>query len=287
MSTQLRAGARQTQAAFGMVRMLRDLQLQYPGSKKFVLWDGKALHRYELFPDYKKRRVEKPEQLRMRAEYKKQQPDIERALKALGIDQVRSPTCEADDLAAAYAFAFADKGWRVQLLSSDTDWHQLVNPLVSWQDPIRPDKTLTHDTFEAVTGFKNTRQIIDAKALTGDASDSIPGVGGIGKVGAKRLLDRFGRVTTFLAEYDKDHHALGPLPKNLVEFAENLDGRRNRFHRNFKLMELRPDAPGINQRVTNKGNFDSVEFAKLCEELAFISILNNFDSWMLPFRTKS
>lgn len=284
MATKLSAGGRPTQAVFGIAKMVRELCVQYPGSKKFFLWDGRAQWRFDLYPTYKVRRNDTPEKIRMKAEYKKQQPDIDRLLTTLGIEQVRSPNCEADDLAAAYSFIFADKGWHTELITADKDWQMLVNEFVRWFDPIH-DKRCDHKSFEFVTGYKGVRQVLDAKALAGDKSDCISGVGGIGEVGAKALLERFGRVPAFLNEYDKDPHGLGKMPVAWVKLAENFDGRRARYHRNVKLMELKPGLPGVENRVSIKGKFDLDGFRALCEELAFHSILDNFESWIVPFRS--
>ena len=281
-STKLSVGGHPTQATFGFLRTLRDLQIQHPKAMRFVLWDGRAKWRYELYPNYKSNRGKDPKSLAMRAEYKKQQPDIQRAITALGIDQVRSPDCEADDLAAAYSFVFAGKAWKTQLVTGDGDWLQLVNEYVEWFDPIR-DKFVNHQNFTSQTGFRDPQQFLDNKCLMGDTSDTIKGVGGIGETNAAKLLKAYGRVTSFLSLY-KDGKVV-EVPKPWMALGENLKGVQDNYWRNRKLMELKPNAEGIKARQTIKGKFNPDDLKALCQELALFSILKNFNSWIQPFST--
>lgn len=279
----LSVGKQATQATFGVIRTLREMQMRNPQAKKFMLWDGKAKWRYDLYPEYKSNRNKDPKSKAMRAEYKSQQPDIEKAVCALGIDQVRSNDCEADDLAAAYAFIFGGKQWKTQLVTGDGDWLQLVNEHIEWFDPIR-DKFVNHQNFTSQTGFRDPAQFVDNKCLMGDTSDTIKGVGGIGEKGAAQLLKAYGRVSTFLKLY-KDGKVVD-IPKAWIALGENLKGSQDRYWRNRKLMELRPNVPGVKDRQTIKGEFDPAAFRHLCEDLAFWSILKDFDTWVAPFAPK-
>jgi DNA polymerase-1 len=283
MGTKLSVGGHPTQATFGMVRTLRNLRTKNPAAKIFLLWDGRAEWRFKLYPQYKFRRNQDPKALAMKEEYHKQRPDIERAMNLLGIDQVRSGRCEADDLAGTYSYVFAGKGWKTQLVTGDGDWLQLVNEHVEWFDPIR-DKYVNHQNFTSQTGFRDPKQFLDNKCLMGDTSDCIKGVGGLGEKRAMELVTLYGRVPTFIKLYKEGK--CENLPAYFVRFGENYKESQDNYWRNRKLMELRPGLPGVAERKTEKGAFDAAEFRKLAEDLAFWSVLKDFDNWIQPFEQR-
>lgn len=76
----------------------------------------------------------------------------------------------------------------IYLLTGDGDWLQLVRENVSWVS-LREDakhKQVNFEQFAELTGLPTPRAFLEAKALQGDTSDNIKGVGGIGDGGAKR-----------------------------------------------------------------------------------------------------
>jgi 5'-3' exonuclease len=277
----LMAGPMQTQAVFGIARTLRAMQLHYPRTYKTMLWDGRAQWRIDMYPEYKANRDSNPKMQAMREAYKAQRVYIETLVKALGIDQVKSPECEADDLAAAYAQYFSKQNKSVRLITADRDWLQLINAYVCWHDPVR-DRLITLETFEQETGFAHPKQIVDLKCLMGDTSDNIKGVGGIGEVGAKKLLHAYGSVEKLLALHGKG--ALTALPGPWEKLVTNEDGRLDRYRTNHTLMNLLGAAkPGVEKRHITKGHFNPAVIREVAEDLAFHSILSDFDSWIKPF----
>jgi len=202
-------------------------------------------------------------------------PFIRAAITSLGIDQMVSPTCEADDLAGAYSRLLERKGHLVELVTGDKDWLQLVTPSVTWNDPIR-DRQVDIMTFENFTDYPNVEQFLDEKCLTGDASDNIKGVGGIGVKGAKKLLDEFGSVPNMLYSHEADAMK---LPKAWRTLINNPD----KYWTNRKLMNLDGKHPTIAERIITKGNWNPDAFEKLCHELAFFSITAKIDNWLVPF----
>src|SRR4051794_35351265 len=52
-SAKLTVGAFQTQAIFGMVKEMRNIYFSMPTRQVYVLWDGRAQWRYDLYPEYK------------------------------------------------------------------------------------------------------------------------------------------------------------------------------------------------------------------------------------------
>lgn len=281
----LHVGDLETQGIYGFLRAIRAAIASYPMLKPIVLWDGRSW-RYEAFPTYKAKREKAPEtkseQLLAdnRASMREQKPYIRRGLISLGITQMVALNLEADDLAGLLVRRYQPQGKKILLLSGDKDWIQLVGPGVGWMDPIN-DIRITASTIEAKLGVKGPRQWLEVKALMGDNSDEIPGVGGIGEKGAKELVLTYGSVTSFLNQAMDG--SLPELPKKFRDFAESPE-KQEIFHRNLKLMDLAsPEIPAPLGLKVEKGALSIDDFAGLCEELIFRSIMSDLNNWCEPF----
>jgi 5'-3' exonuclease len=116
----------------------------------------------------------------------------------------------------------------------------------------------------------------------GDTSDNVKGVGGIGEVNAKKLLEAFGSVERLLALYQAGK--VGNLPTPWLRLVNNEDERLDRYKLNKTIMSLVGAArPGVESRQITKGRFDPDSVREIAEELAFHSILSDFDNWIYPF----
>lgn len=275
-ATKLTVGGMQVQAIFGFLKSLRAMLEANPGMKPLVLWDGKAQWRLDIFPEYKGNRVAKDakEQAEKDA-YQAQMPFLYKLLELAGIAQMRSPLLEADDLAAYIVPGYAARGGEVTMITGDQDWLQLVRPGVAWHDPVR-DNRVTVANFYEFTGFKTPEAFVEGKALQGDTSDNIKGVGGIGEKGAPLLLAQYGSVFNLFAKVDAGEKLkLSKAVTNLVSH----EGRALLL-RNMALMDMRVarrPAPG-EVKVTELPP-DRAKFEALCKRLAFVSILREMDKW--------
>lgn len=308
-ATKLTVGEMETQAIFGTTKSIQKLALAYPGWQIIVLWDGKAQFRFDLLPEYKGTRVAKNDkEQQSKDSYKRQVPFIRKALQLMGVRQMLVTSLEADDLAGILSKRLSSAGNQVVLVSGDKDWLQLINPNVLWFDPIR-DRRCGHGGFFEFTGYRTPEQFVDGKALMGDGSDNISGVGGIGEKGAPEFIAEFGSVEKFFEMCDSG--AFKPKKKAHINLCssitpedwekaysgdpENEDAHKKHtaawpgqgrilFRRNRKLMNLldvpnpkKEDvtliAPTLNREV----------FKSLCEKLAFHSILRDLDTFLKPF----
>lgn len=265
----------ETQAIFGFLKSMQRLAQMYEGWSPLVLWDGKAQWRKDLYPEYKATRVATDaKQQASKDSYKKQTPLIRKALQLIGVRQMLVTSAEADDMAGLMTRKISDKsGSRIVLVTGDKDWLQLVRPGVTWFDPIR-DRQVNLSNFFEFTGYRTPEQFVDGKALTGDSSDNISGVGGIGEKGAPEFIAQFGSVTEFFEQCDSGIF----VPKKKAH--QNLASPEGRavFHRNRKIMNLLdvPNPPREDVSViTPTPNPEA--FRQLCEKLAFASILREFD----------
>ncbi|CCG43334.1 5'-3' exonuclease H3TH domain-containing protein [Magnetospirillum molischianum] len=283
-TSKLTAGEMEVQAIFHFLKSLRITLLGYSGFKPIVLWDGRSW-RYDHFAGYKAKRKEDPKAIAEKERYKAQKPWIARATRTLGVNQMMAINWEADDLAGLLTSKARSRGDSVVLISGDKDWLQLVEPGVLWFDPIREVK-ITYRDFQTQTGYVNGRAFLQGKALKGDSSDCIPGVGGIGDKAAPILLEKFGSVEKFWAAAETPGFE---LPEELARYRKKLtefcapEGR-DRFAFNMMLMDLKTAERPKPERLTlDKGAFDRAAFRSICEDLSFHSLLRDLDNFCAAF----
>ena len=186
-----------TNALFGFVRMLRQLEARGHPDRLVVTFDGGSpAHRLEKCPAYKAQRAPMPDELRS------QLPLITEYLAAAGVPMVLLKGQEADDVMATLAVRAAAAGATVRLATSDKDLMQLVDDRVRIVPPTKTDEELDAAGVEAKTGVKPS-QIVDWLALIGDSADNIPGVNGIGPKTATKLIAQFGSLSGCLAQAEK------------------------------------------------------------------------------------
>lgn len=284
--TPLTVGDFQVQAIFGFLRSLRLLVRDSPaGTQTIVLWDGKAQFRLDLYPEYKGNRAPLDEKgAAHKAAFRRQTPFIEKALEMLGIMQIRSPLLEADDIVAHIVSAGASDR-KIKMVSGDKDWIQLVHPNVVWFDPIR-DRSVSQADFFEKTGYLNQVAFVQGKALQGDTSDNITGIPGVGYATAQMLLAKWKSVDRFFEAVDRGDHtpearkgktAKSLHPEQLLAAPEG----RALFQRNMKLMDLlQARRPEKGELLINRGMHSTEGFRRLCQRLAFASILREFDAFM-------
>jgi len=280
-ATKLNAGGMETQAAFGIVKTVRELRLEHRSFVPMVLWDGRAEWRFKLNPEYKSNRRDTPEKRAMKESYAKQKPFIERLLSSLGVRQMTAFNMEADDLAGYFVRKLsADPTNEIGLITGDGDWDQLVRRNVWRQDPRSDAKLITAANFYAKTGCKTPFAYLETKILMGDTSDCISGVGGIGEKGAPEFIAEFGSVRNFWRRCDSGEFK--PRLKKHVGLA-SPEGRAL-YKRNFQMMQLlQVEPPAKAETKIDTGKFDKEAFANVCEGLAFGSILRNLDEFTKPF----
>lgn len=291
-ATKLKSGTMETQAIFGYLRRMRDLKKVYGGCNLIVLWDGRAQWRFDLHPAYKSNREDDVKKRAIKAAYTAQKPYIQKCLTHLGITQITHFKAEADDMAGYLSQQISSKpGNLVLLYSGDRDWLQLVKPGVSWRDP-KTGNLITHDSFEADTGYRDTFEFLQGKALQGDNADVIDGIPWMGEKGACEFMRKWGRVERFfgnikagmyMPQRRKSATSTRPHPE---ETLASLYGW-NIFSRNMKLMDLmnvpKPDPKDL---LVARGKPDKEALTRICEELAFMSLVKDMDSFFSNFQTK-
>lgn len=280
-ATKLTSGDMETQAAYGFLNTMRDLHVSYPQHQVVVLWDGRAQWRFDLHPNYKSNRDNDPKKVKNKESYNRQKPYIEQMMTHLGVRQMLCSTHEADDLAGYLVGSLSKPGNEIILITGDQDWIQLIRPGVKWIDPRQDDRKVTVANLFDKTAYKTPYAFLEGKCLMGDTSDVVPGVGGIGEKGAPEFIAEFGSVREFWRRCDAGEF----VPKKVAHKNLSSPEGRMRFKRNFKLMQLlKPQLPAQENCKRFGRHFDSEAFAKVCEDLAFISILRKLEQFVEPFK---
>ena len=146
--------------------------------------------RNRIDPNYKANRADPPDDL------KPQFPLIREAVRAFDLPCIEKPDFEADDIIATYARLAREAGGDVTIVSSDKDLMQLLGPQVTMLDGMK-QKLIGPDEVREKFGV-GPEKMIDLQALTGDSTDNVPGVPGIGPKTAAQLLDEYGDLDTLL-----------------------------------------------------------------------------------------
>ncbi|MFP4431954.1 MAG: DNA polymerase I [Spirochaetaceae bacterium] len=173
-------------AIFGFLRSLFSLFREYRPEHFAVVLDSIGpTFRHDEYPEYKSTREATPRDLTA------QIPKIEAILGALRIPMIRVEGYEADDVMATLARRCTSEGGTAYLITGDKDLLQLVGEGIRI---MRPDsggfEILGPSEVEEKWGVRPD-QIRDYLSLTGDSSDNVPGVRGVGAKTAVSLLSQF------------------------------------------------------------------------------------------------
>jgi protein Xni len=180
--------------------------------------------RYQIFKDYKKGRKKMPEYLADKL------IDIQDAFMEQGVDSLTSDEDEADDLIATLAVKVALRGQKVTIISTDKGFLPLIGVNIHLYDYFNR-RYLDEAHVQSKFNVKPS-QLIDFWTLTGDNTNKIEGVSGIGQVNAAKLLNQYGSLKAIL---EADDLKL-PLKEKLTQSIDKMELAR-------KLLTLKQDIP--------------------------------------------
>ena len=200
-----------TQAVYIFTNMLlKLLREEKPDYIAAIFESREKTFRHETFADYKKNRVEMPDDL------SSQMPYIFRVCDVLNIPVINSPGYEADDVIGALAYKIAEQGLQAVVVSNDKDMCQLVrDPLivcmrqnsqvVKRKEPVPPVEWCDEAWVEKKFGV-TADKLVDLLGLMGDSIDNIPGAPGIGSKGAVQIIQQFGSIENALTNWESVKH---------------------------------------------------------------------------------
>ncbi|MEK7658357.1 MAG: 5'-3' exonuclease H3TH domain-containing protein [Patescibacteria group bacterium] len=250
-----------------LFKAIKDLKANYV----VACFDTKAkTFRHEEFKEYKAHRVATPDGIIS------QIPIAKKVLQAFRIPVFAKDGFEADDLIATIATEVAKKdNLEVYILSGDLDNLQLVSNNIKVYTLGKGIKdTVVYDKNKVVERFGvEPLQMNDFKALTGDASDNIPGVPGIGKTTAADLIQRYGNIKNIYDELSTDTAVLKPKIK------EALKNNKESAFLSLKLVETKKNVD-IDFKIDDCefGKFDFKEVENIFRELDFNTLIDRLKS---------
>jgi DNA polymerase-1 len=249
-----------TNVVLGTARiLLKILREEKPSAIAAVFDSPEPTPRHDLYPEYKANRLKVPEDLLA------QIPVVKDVIDALGVQRIEVPGAEADDIIGTLSRLAEEKGMEVVIVSSDKDLYQLVSRKVRIRDGLK-EKTVGEEEVRETFGV-GPGQVAELLALSGDPSDNVPGVPGIGEKTASGLIREFGTVENLLAntgslkgkqrEKIEKNAEIARLCRQLAEIDRNVPVRQG-------IDELAPR--GID-RERAAHLFRRLGFRKLLEDL--------------------
>lgn len=212
-------------AVYGFANILVRLIENYRPKYMVVAFDVKAkTFRHNMYEGYKATRKGMPDELAV------QLPLLKKMLGAIGIKCVEKEGIEADDIIGTLSKKHALPTY---ILTGDRDSFQLIDDsttVLFTRKGISETDEMTPASLKADFGLSPS-QIVDFKALAGDASDNIPGVQGIGEKRAKELLSTYGSVAEVYAH-------LGEIKGKL---HDNLENGRQSCDLSYALATIKTD----------------------------------------------
>lgn len=247
-----------TGGVFGFATMALEVLRRLKPDYVCVAWDKPKTNirkRLEMYPEYKAGRKPAP------PDFYIQIPILHQVLDAFGWPLYELDDYEADDIMGTLAIQATKMGIETQLVTSDLDMLQLIDPLVhvyALKKGLSNIELFRPETFIMKYGIK-PEQFLDLKALKGDSSDNIPGVPGIGEKGALELLKKY---KTLDGVYDN----LGLLKDNL---RLKLEAGRDSAYLSKKIAAIWTDAP-------LKLNLSEVDGSK-CQPQVLANVLSKLE----------
>ena len=247
-------------AVFGFANILIKIINQENPTYVVIAFDhARKTFRNELYSEYKMQRKATPEELIS------QFPRIKEMLESMQIKIVEQAGIEADDIIGTIA---KNTACEKIILSGDRDLLQLIDDKTTvWltkkgvSEVDKVDKEQLKSKYNMIP-----EQVIDLKALMGDASDNIPGVKGVGEKTALSLIEEYGNLDNV---YNNIETIKGKLKEKLI-----LD--KDMAYLSKKLATIKVDCDIDFKLDECKLHFPFTEKVyKFFKEMNFVSLMNN------------
>ncbi|MFQ6122400.1 MAG: DNA polymerase I [Dehalococcoidales bacterium] len=252
-------------AVYGFALMLLKVLGELKPTHYAIAFDKKGpTFRHQLFDQYKAQRPPAPDELVNQIER------VRQLVEAFRIPTFELDGYEADDILGTLSHQASQQNIDTVIVTGDADTMQLVSPRVkvlypkpgrSFSDTMLYDQTAVSDKY----GIK-PEHIADLKGLVGDPSDNIPGVPGIGKQTATKLIQQFGTVEQI---YDHIDEVTRPKVRDILRENEAL-ARQSKM-----LATIVTQAP-VSLKLTDCqiSQYDRPRVTELFRELEFVSLLS-------------
>ena len=261
-----------TSILFGFTKYILELIEREKPTHLAVAFDPPGgTFRNSIYPEYKATREETPQLVIDSLE------PLTELCKALRIPVMMVPGYEADDVIGSMSRKCEKEGFTVYMVTPDKDYGQLISDHVIQYKPGKAGGERELVDREAICrkyGIQRPEQVIDMLTICGDTSDNVPGVKGVGEVGAGRLIAKYGSVENIYRHLDE----LTPKQKTAFEEAED------HIEMSHTLVTIRTDVEtGLDPDDAEVRSDYAPEVADLFEKYEFKS-LSRFISHIEPVR---
>ena len=257
------------------ISTLKSYIVQFEPSKIVVTWDyrksGLSNARKELYEGYKKGRV-------FNEDVQRYADDIREILDSLGVTQIHPLSREGDDIMYwLYAIKYPNE---CVLISTDSDMYQMIVPELSGGMICNPIKNIviTENYLKTNFNVNDGRQYIIRKALKGDSSDSIKGIGSKDKRLSKNRLE------AIVSAMGSDYNVENVMSQNLLD-----DEELGIFLTNLEIMcldrvkEHPEEIEYYEEQLSVGANPDRHKFKELMAKHEFWTIYKQSDKWFNVF----
>lgn len=288
-----------TNALYGFIRSVLKLFKDFNPQHIVSVFDGpeNAKKRVGIYPEYKAHRSAMPPDLRYQIEWAQEFCSL------MGIPYLAIPEVEADDTMGSIAKWAEKLGVTSYLCTSDKDMAQIVNPHILLLNTHKDNTISGPNEIEKEWGVL-PNQMIDLLAMTGDASDNVPGLAGFGEKTAAALLKQFGSLDYILShpeeipgakkqETIKTQADLALISRTLVTVDLTVDIPQeenfyqlkppvleplklfyNRMNFNSLLRELdQQQQPKVEEQLTLFPSEEKIDYILVNDEQAFLQLL--------------
>ena len=257
-----------TSVSFGFMKALLDTMEQEKPEYVAIAFDPAApTFRHEADVTYKEGRPDAP------ADFLPDLINLRELLESLNLSIFSVPGYEADDVIGTLCRKAMGEGYRVKVLTGDRDMFQLIDPeertsilylSTTFGKSTPPPREFKSEQVKVKMGILPA-QVVDYKALCGDASDNIPGVKGIGDKTAVTLLKTYGNLLNIYNHLDEIKGAV----------RQKLEvGKNSALHSQY-LAQIHMDVPvAVDLTACKLREFDDETVVPLLEKLEFRSFLN-------------
>lgn len=202
-----------TSAIFGFTStIMKILEEEKPDYIGVVFDSHKPTFRHIKYKEYKATREKMPQEL------VEQLSAIEEIVKAFNIPFIIKEGFEADDIIGTLVVKASKADFESFIVSGDKDFMQLISPNIKMYNLKKGEKEII-DEEEVFKKFGiKPDKIPDIFALTGDTSDNIPGVLGIGEKRAVELINKYSSLENIFQNIDKI--PLSSIRENIKKYKE-------------------------------------------------------------------
>ena len=250
-----------TSILFGFTKYLLELIEKEKPSHLAVAFDPPGgTFRHELYPEYKGTRAETPQLVIDALE------PLQKICESLHIPVLMVSGYEADDVIGTMAKKAEKEGFTVYMVTPDKDYGQLISPNIIQYKPGKNGSDPELVDVEKVCskyGISSPQQVVEILTLCGDSSDNVPGVKGIGEVGAGKLVSKYGTV-------DNIYKHLEELTSRQREALDNAKDHISLSHTLVTIDTAVPLSASCEEMAVYIG--EDVKAAELFEEYEFGSL---------------